>query len=189
MELTLYNNYILNYINLQPKLPATLTIRGAFPTFAYSQVNANFSGVEYSASFVILKKIQNHFKTNITLAKDLSDNKYLVGIPPARIEHALELNLLKQKLFNIKWSLNNSYTFQQKRAPLNADYVNPPKAYYLANSDFIIEYKNVFINIGIQNIFNTSYRDYMNRNRYFANEIGRNIFTRLSIPIQPKMKK
>ena len=188
MELTLYNNYILNYINLQPKLPATLTIRGAFPTFAYSQVNANFSGVEYSASFVILKKIQNHFKTNITLAKDLSNNKYLVGIPPARIEHALELNLLKQKLFNIKWSLNNSYTFQQKRAPLNADYVNPPKAYYLANSDFIIEYKNVFINIGIQNIFNTSYRDYMNRNRYFANEIGRNIFTRLSIPIQQKIK-
>jgi iron complex outermembrane receptor protein len=189
MELTFYNNYILNYINLQPTLPATLTIRGAFPTFSYSQVNANFSGVEYAATFILLKKIQNHFKANITLAKELSNDKFLVGIPPARIEHTLEFNLLKKKLINIKWSLNNSYTFQQKRAPLHADYVNPPKGYYLANSDFILEFKNVFVNVGIQNIFNTSYRDYMNRNRYFANEIGRNIYTRLSIPIQSKMKK
>lgn len=189
MELTLYNNYILNYINLQPKLPATLTIRGAFPTFAYSQVNANFSGAEYSASFIVLKNIQNHFKANVTLASDLTNNSYLVGIPPARIEHTIELNLLQQKQFKLKWSLNNSYTFQQKRVRMNSDYVNPPKAYYLANSDFIMEYKNVFINVGIQNIFNTSYRDYMNRNRYFANEIGRNIFTRLSIPIQPKHEK
>jgi iron complex outermembrane receptor protein len=170
-------------------LPATLTIRGAFPTFSFSQVNANFSGVEYAATFILLKKIQNHFKANITLAKDLSNDKFLVGIPPARIEHTLEFNLLKKKLINIKWSLNNSYTFQQKRAPLHADYVNPPKGYYLANSDFILEFKNVFVNVGIQNIFNTSYRDYMNRNRYFANEIGRNIYTRLSIPIQSKMKK
>jgi iron complex outermembrane receptor protein len=189
MELTFYNNYILNYINLQPTLPATLTIRGAFPTFSFSQVNANFSGVEYAATFILLKKIQNHFKANITLAKDLSNDKFLVGIPPARIEHTLEFNLLKKKLIYIKWSLNNSYTFQQKRAPLHADYVNPPKGYYLANSDFILEFKNVFVNVGIQNIFNTSYRDYMNRNRYFANEIGRNIYTRLSIPIQSKMKK
>jgi iron complex outermembrane recepter protein len=186
MELTFYNNFINNYINLQPKLPATLTIRGAFPTFAYSQVDANFKGIEYTATLMMFKKMQHHFKANLTLAKDVTHNQYLVGIPPARIEHSLDWILITKKTFSLKWSFNNSYTFQQIRVEPNTDYVNPPKAYYLANTDIIIHYKNMFLNIGIHNLLNQSYRDYMNRNRYFANEIGRNIITRISIPIQPK---
>ncbi|HPI55665.1 MAG TPA: TonB-dependent receptor, partial [Chitinophagaceae bacterium] len=49
-ELTVFYNYIQDYIIQQPLLPATLTIRGAFPTFQFSQANAAFSGIEFSST-------------------------------------------------------------------------------------------------------------------------------------------
>jgi iron complex outermembrane receptor protein len=33
--------------------------------------------------------------------------------------------------------------------------------------------------LGINNLFNTRYRDYMNRFRYFTDEVGRNIVLQL----------
>ena len=35
--------------------------------------------------------------------------------------------------------------------------------------------------LGIENLFNTSYREYLNRLRYFADDIGRNITLQIKI--------
>jgi iron complex outermembrane receptor protein len=39
------------------------------------------------------------------------------------------------------------------------------------------------VEMGCNNVFNTTYRDYLNRNRYFANETGRNIYLKWSVPV------
>ena len=47
-----------------------------------------------------------------------------------------------------------------------------PKLFDLVNTTF---------GLRVQNIMNTSYRNYLNRNRFFVNDLGRNIILTLKI--------
>lgn len=186
-EFTLYNNFIKNFINMQPVLPATLTIRGAFPTFMYSQTNVNMSGFEFSLTKTFVHDILWHFKGNVLYAKDVVNDKYLFGMPPARFESDVDLKIYQQNKNNIHFSLAGSYTLKQSKTDSKDDYVPAPNAYFLIHTDINAEWKIanqlVKFNTGINNLLNTRYRDYMNRNRYFADETGRNIYVRCSVPI------
>jgi len=69
---------------------------------------------------------------------------------------------------------------------LNSDYVAPPKGYFLMNIDlgtsFKIKNQEVAINFSVNNLANTVYRDYLNRFRYYSNELGRNFTLRIKVP-------
>jgi iron complex outermembrane receptor protein len=88
---------------------------------------------------------------------------------------------------NIHFMVNASYTTKQQLVDQQLDYVPPPDAYFLLHSewvaDWLIAKQIMHFNIGVNNILNTRYRDYLNRNRYFANENGRNFYFRCSIPL------
>ena len=43
---------------------------------------------------------------------------------------------------------------------------------------------DIQVGLSINNILNTSYRDYLNRFRYFADEMGRNISLKIKIPFR-----
>jgi iron complex outermembrane receptor protein len=184
VEWTLFSNYINNYINLQPSFPATLTIRGAFPTYRYSQVDAWFYGTEFASTWSIHKRVQWHHRANITLAKDVSHDAFIVGIPPMRLESDLDLSLLNHDIDKLTLNVGGSYTFRQGRIADSMDYVPAPNGYFLFQSNVVYQthlaQKPILIHIGVDNLFNTRYRDYMNRNRYFAQELGRNIYLRLN---------
>ena len=186
-KLTVYNNYIKNFINMQPVLPATLTIRGAFPTFQYLQTDVNMFGIEWSATTAITPKLQWHCKGNVLYAKDITQDAYLFGMPPARFESDLDYTLFQKAQNNIHFMVNASYTMKQQLVDQQLDYVPPPDAYFLLHSewvaDWLIAKQIMHFNIGVNNILNTRYRDYLNRNRYFANENGRNFYFRCSIPL------
>jgi iron complex outermembrane receptor protein len=68
------------------------------------------------------------------------------------------------------------------------DYKAPPPGYTLVNlnasTTILISKLPVTIGIGIRNMLNTKYRDYLNSMRYFTDEMGRNISFRLKIPIE-----
>ena len=183
MEWTLFSNYIKDYINLQPSFPATLTIRGAFPTYRYSQVDAWFYGTELASTWSMTKGIQWHHRANITLAKDITNNGFMVGIPPMRLESDADISLYKKGEKDLALNVGASYTFRQHRIADSADYVPAPDAYFLVQGHLvyntILAHKPLMINLGVDNLLNTRYRDYMNRNRYFTNEQGRNIYLRL----------
>jgi iron complex outermembrane receptor protein len=40
----------------------------------------------------------------------------------------------------------------------------------------------VALSLSVYNLFNTTYRDYLNAFRYFAPEVGRNVALRLTVP-------
>ena len=75
---------------------------------------------------------------------------------------------------------------KQSRVPLNVDYVAPPKGYALFNIDFgfsiPLKKQSVFVSLSVNNVFNSEYRDYLNRFRYYSNELGRNFTFRIKIP-------
>ena len=61
------------------------------------------------------------------------------------------------------------------------DISSAPKAYHLIYLSLEIKvFDKVNISLTTDNIFNVDYRNYLNRLRYFAGEIGRNICIELS---------
>ena len=101
---------------------------------------------------------------------------------------------------NLKLSLESNYVFRQNEFPDTnfdvfipetnttelLDISTPPDAYHLINFkgsvDFAINDKSD-LNVGlmVNNLFDTSYREYLNRQRYFADDLGRNILLQLKI--------
>ena len=70
------------------------------------------------------------------------------------------------------------YVFEQKNITEEQDFVAPPAGYYLLGFRASAEkqFKSIRLegHLGIENALNTRYRDYLNRQRYFADELGRN---------------
>jgi iron complex outermembrane receptor protein len=65
------------------------------------------------------------------------------------------------------------------------DFVAPPEGYvnFKLSGGFDIEFENennLNVFISIDNLFNNSYRDYLNRFRYYADDLGRNVSLKLS---------
>jgi iron complex outermembrane receptor protein len=76
---------------------------------------------------------------------------------------------------------------KQTRYPANVDYLPPPEGYILFNFEIGGEI-NLFsslpaqVNLSINNLFDTSYRDYLSRFRYYVDDPGRNLIIRINIP-------
>ena len=62
----------------------------------------------------------------------------------------------------------------------NVDISTPPKGYSLWNlqAGFDVA-KNFGVQFSVRNAFNKSYRDYLNRLRYFSDEMGRSFILSL----------
>jgi iron complex outermembrane recepter protein len=186
-ELGFYNNQINNYIYSKPDLQFIQTVRGAFPLFSYTQVNARFRGVDVLASYKITDSLIFTSKAAMIWAYNQSIHDYLVFTPANRFENSLKYHVGSlRKIKNIYFNVTNIYVAHQKRLPPNSDYTNPPAAYTLFNADlgFDLPLRRQVVNVNFSatNIFNVSYRDYLNRFRYFTDDVGRNFIVRLKIP-------
>ncbi len=199
-EIHLYNNFINNFIFLSPTGRPALTIRGAFPEFFYTQTNARFRGFDLTGNFQIQKNIALNSKLSYLEAQDLSNNQPLILIPANRWENTIRYDWRKTAI-----SLTNLYVAKQNRVPTKiifkhiptseivftengGDFAPPPPAYMLWNAAISQQFaigrrsatnkQNLGISLTISNLLNTSYRDYLNRFRYFSDEVGRNIVFR-----------
>ncbi len=83
--------------------------------------------------------------------------------------------VLKQNRFPIH---NSEITFYENGIEVTktVDFSTPPPAYSLWNvqAGFNLT-KNLSAGVTVQNLFNKAYRDYLNRLRYFSDDMGRNI--------------
>jgi iron complex outermembrane receptor protein len=188
-ELGLYNTYFPNYIFLKADSIPKVTIQGAFPSFYYTETEANFTGIDLSVKYQIITHIKIVSKASVIRARNISIKNWLVNIPSNKYEASITYNA--QKFFmmrDINASFSYSYTAIQNHVPPKSDYLVPPPAYSLCNIDISsnlpLKKFNVNTTLSISNIFNVAYRDYLNRFRYFADEIGRNISIKLNIPFE-----
>ncbi len=194
-ELHFYNNFINNFIFLSPTGRPALTIRGAFPEFRYTQTNSRFQGFDFTGIVQIIKNLSLNSKVSYLNAQDLSNNQPLIQIPANRYE-----NTLRYEWKKTAFSLTNLYVAKQNRVPTRiifgdiptseiifsengGDFAPPSSAYSLWNfsvsQKFTLNSKqSLNISLTANNLLNTSYRDYLNRFRYYADEIGRNVVFR-----------
>lgn len=191
IEINPYINHIQNYIYLKP-VGFETTIRGAFPVWEYQHTNARLIGVDLQTQWKINKSWQHSFAMAYVKGDDLTENQPLIDMPPLNLYNKLsfsrkewqELTLeLKSEIVTKQnqYANNNFSTNIINGNELQAvvvDISTPPPAYHLLH--FYSEMKlntfkkiNTTVAFSIQNIFNVSYRDYLNRQRFFADEIGR----------------
>jgi len=171
---------ISNFIYLQPQQELRLTIRGAFPVFQYQQSNALLHGIELQANFDPEGPLR--FDANYSYLK--GDNREegipLVFMPPNRINAAVNYQLPSIGAWEkVEFQIANRFIFEQKHLLPSQDFVAPPPSYNLvslkASAARQIGQNRWHFFIKADNLFNIAYRDYLNRQRYFANDLGINI--------------
>jgi len=201
-EITAYVNYIQNYIYTKPA-GITQTIRGAFPFFVYDQDNAFLMGIDASTTLKHTRRLSSKVQGSYLWAKNVTNNAYFVGLPPANVQYQLFQKLGRWGVLDeSSWSVNASYTFQQFQAPRTIsiqeilaakateqnlfaenntifDILPPPDGYFLLDLAWSGQIDHFTLGVQIHNILNTSYRNYTDRLRYFADETGRNFLISL----------
>lgn len=193
-DVTLYNNNIRNFIYQQPKPDdPVLTIAGAFPKLKYQQTDALLRGVDLALNYYFTKHIELTSKASVLRAYNRSIDDWLISIPSDRWTNELTYNFNNQgKIKETYLSLEFANVFKQTRVPSDKngkqDYKQPPAGYSLINADVssIVTLGKipVTVSVGIRNLLNKSYREYLNSFRYFIDDIGRNISIRLKVPFE-----
>jgi iron complex outermembrane recepter protein len=184
LQLTAYANHISDYIYLNPTGDTYVSLRGTFNVYEYLQANAFFYGFDFSGSYVFTERLSGYAKGSIIRAKNTDADNYFPFIPSDRMDWGLsyQFGSLSNSKTN-KVTLSNMLVAKQKREP-DFDLAPAPNGYALFN----ISYQKQFelgknkLNLGlqVQNLLNTSYKEYMNRFRYFTDDMGRNFLIKLN---------
>jgi iron complex outermembrane receptor protein len=187
VDLTLYTNRIRGFINLVPSLPPTLTLRGAYPTFRFIQTDARLSGADISISKDLSQALQVAARSSLLLPWDITWKTWLQQMPAQRFEADLTWFFQTGHPRTSYLTLNALGVTRQNLVPdpIN-DYLAPPPGYLLLNLEFAtllhINKKHLNFGISIYNLLNATYRDYMDRFRYYNDATGRNLVMRIKIP-------
>lgn len=184
VEFTGYAQHIRDYIYLSPKDEQFVSLRGTFNVFEYLQADARFLGTDLNVNWTFRPKWEAFSRGSIVRAKNLESGGYFPFIPSDRVETGLSFLLPKTKQRQeSRITISNLLVAEQTRVP-EFDFAPPPPAYSLwnfaAQTGFQAGKNNLTLGLQVNNLFNVSYRDYMNRFRYFSHEIGRNIFLKIN---------
>ncbi len=184
LEVGGYYNYIHDFIYLKPQPEPILTVRGAFPFFQYTQTDATFKGLDVTVDWKLSQRISANSKLTYLRVTDVRSDAYLVSIPSNRWENLLKSAWEEVGVWSkMSVSVSNRWVGEQRRVPPNSDFAPPPAGYSLWSAQWsgtmpIGEKKSLEITATIENVLDTVYRDYLNRFRYYADDMGRNILLR-----------
>jgi iron complex outermembrane receptor protein len=189
--ITPYSNTINNFILIEPT-GIQQTIRGNFQVWEYRQTQAQLFGVDIDASIVLFDQVRFIHQFSLVKGYDRSQDESLINMPAVSTLNTIAYN--NTNFRNLSIRLQSDYVFAQNEFPNNnfevqleetietVDVSTPPDAYHLVHLNASIEaLSNVYIGLNLHNIFNTSYRNYLNRLRYYADDIGRNISLQVKV--------
>jgi iron complex outermembrane receptor protein len=184
-ELGLYSNQIHNFIYLRPSVinltaAYATTVRGVFPIFTYQQIDAQFQGIDFQATYLVSPRLSVQQKTSIVRAFDTQNDQFMVNIPADRFDYLIRYAFKKNSAYV---SGGITQVARQTRVELGSDYAIPPAGYFLVNLNWGMTYKKVDVSLRVSNALNAAYRDYLNRFRYYADDQGRNISLKVAYSI------
>jgi iron complex outermembrane receptor protein len=180
LEASLYHQLIQDFIYLQPEEEVRLTIRGAFPVFTYQQDNATISGLDLTSKWVFAPQWEWQNRYALVRGQNRVLDEPLVAMPADNWMSTVSRSWEAWGGFSEpQIGLSGQYVWQQSRLLPSQDFLAPPPAYFLLNVNFSTE-KNwnkgtLHLHLQLSNVLNTTYRDYLNRLRYYADEEGRNV--------------
>lgn len=192
-----FANFIEDFILIEPT-GVQQTIRGSFPVWEYRQTKARLLGFDIDNRFQLTEHLELASQFSFVKGKDISLDNSLIDIPSANTRNTITYRI--PEVNNLKLALESNFVFRQNEFPDTnfeifipetqtlelVDVSTPPDAYHLlnfrGNLDFAIsENSNLNLGLLVNNIFDTSYREYLNRQRYFADDLGRNVLLQIKV--------
>jgi iron complex outermembrane recepter protein len=200
-ELTGYVNYIFDFIYLRPR-GVTEGLRGIFPYFRYTQTDASFVGLDLFSFYQLNRQVTLTGKASLLRATDETQNDYLIFIPSNRADIGLRYDSKPIKKFSWNAETKIRWVGMQNRSPQvitpreiievqkqgidiianrpgNFDFAPAPNSYFLLSfgvgASWKLEKSKWDVRLSADNLTNEAYREYTNRLRYFADDVGRNI--------------
>ncbi len=181
IDVLLYSNSIRDFIYQQPRPDnPVLTIAGAFPLIEYQQTNAVLSGFDIAMLLKPWPAVEWGSEFSFLHARNQKLNDWLILMPANRLSNELTYNFKDGKTFaNAYLSAEMMNIMQQNNVPGDTngkqDYKAPPPAYTLlsmnVSATIAVYNKPVTVSVGVRNLLNAVYRDYLNSMRYFTDEM------------------
>ena len=186
-----------DFIVIEPE-GVELTIRGAFPVWEFRAVDAIFKGVDIDLSYTPIKGILLKSSISWIEANETKSREPLISIPPLSLKNSVAVSPGRWE--NFSFEVNTKHVFRQNQYPNhnfetdiveNGQYItktidisSPPPSYGLVGADlrwgpYKFLSSKVNISLSIDNLLNSSYRNYLNRLRYYADEQGRNVLLQI----------
>ena len=187
-EVSVYRNRIADFIYTVETPEPTVTIRGTFPSVDYVQNDVVLNGIDAQATVRPLGFLDVGAQTSILRADNLDAGGPLYRMPADRLRlsarlHAARLAGLRAPYVALEQQLVRRQTRIQPGAFEPAP---PPPGYALTDvrvgADVVVGGQPATLSLGVQNVFDARYRDYLSRFRYVADEPGRNVVFRVSVP-------
>ena len=188
-----YVQLIKNYIYDYPTGETRTLFSGVYPIFQYSQADAFFRGVDIDASVrlvqwgAIAQRLTYGLRGSVVFANELKTDRYFPFIPAPRLSQSLEWKAQPKGLFQtLEASIGHSFVAKQTRFEPSQELVaTTPDAYHLFEAAVggtiaITEQQTLSVRLSCENLFNQLYKEYTNRFRYYAHDLGRNVYLRLN---------
>ena len=191
-----YYNHIKDFIQLIPAGKALTTIRGAFVEWKYNQVDAQIFGVDIDINNKLSDNFMYRGSLSLLRGDNLTEDTPLINMPSTNFSNSIVYT--NEKLNKLSIGITQYTELQQNRFPdynfftfnpilqedVYVDISSPPRAFTLFHFNSSANFKisnssSLNIAFNVENLFNVSYRNYLNRLRYFADEVGRNFNIKL----------
>ena len=194
-EVTVYQTHFDGYIYQTP-VAEVLSVRGLFPSFRFQQTDARFVGADLLATYRLARPLTLGLKAATVVVRDLTRADYLILAPADRAETWLryEQPAPAGAAPARRWSgyfaqAGVQAVARQTRAPRpenGQDYQPPPAGYWLLNAEAGLTLgaatrHPLALSLSGTNLLDARYRDYLNRYRYYLDELGRNLTLRLKL--------
>ena len=151
--------------------------------FKYEQTDASIYGVDFSSQFTISNLIIGQVKYSYLRGDDTKNDVPLIYMPPSSVFGSLTYRTLnpinlssKITLDEFEIELNNRMVFEQIHILAEQDFIAPPAGYNLVglkvSTNMLTPSYKVRLFVKADNLLNAQYRDYLNRQRYFADDVG-----------------
>ena len=177
-------NSIDNYIMSVPD-PAnpTITIRGTFPTFVFTQMPAVLYGGDVSMILPIAQRLSVLTQASMVRGRDRQRSEPLLFMPADRVRVTVHVHGGDVGFVHDAFADVSVLAVRRQTNVVDArDYVEPPMGY--ATLDLTVggvmslPFGSARVSVSCVNVLNTAYRDYLSQYRYFADDPGRNIILR-----------
>lgn len=197
LEVVGYGQWYQGYIYLEPQPDPFLTIRGAFPQFRYAQTDARILGADATLRLQPSRHWSYRATYSYLRGDDLSNGLPLIFMPPNSLQQevayqvAPEWTFGKTQVNHLSISLNHQYVWEQYHLLEGQDIVAPPEGYHLVGGALRLEGQTGRTQwqlwCRVDNALNTTYRDYLNRQRYFADALGTQVTLGVHVRLQPTL--
>lgn len=177
-----YLQWINGYIYDEPLKGRYVTvISGSYPLFQYKQTDAFFRGIDFDVRLRPIQHVEYHLLSGLIWANEKQTGNYLPYIPSARFDHDITWEDIRVGKGNAWLQLKHRLVLKQIRFNPANDLIDfTPPTYNLfgleAGIDWPLGERNKLrMLLAADNLFNKEYKEYTNRSRYYAHDMGRDI--------------